>query len=94
MVIVTGQVPGAQTSRSAFFNYDVSGATTVAPNDLNAFIFITGAHSGSGSESGAQASAVSFVTVNAGSNIFTMDVKEIGGSTNITNRTITVIPLG
>jgi len=88
LVTLTGYVE--INNDTAYMSFAVSGATTMAAADATALRFAT-----SSAGSGNQASATYVVTLNSGSNTFTLQYKS--GSVNHTatfaNRNIIVIPV-
>ena len=93
MVVVSARLTGS-TVQQVFASYAISGATTVSASDTWA---IMNAGDGmSGAKWPLQMSYVSYQTVTAGSNTFTMQFRSGQGGQDVTaeNRQITVIDLG
>lgn len=78
-------------SGSALASYAISGATTLAASDAWA---IRNGEDGGGATAWMAMSYVSYQTVTAGSNTFTMQFRTFGDTCNFSNRQITVIDLG
>jgi hypothetical protein len=72
-------------------SYSISGATTIAASDTWAIVSGTDQ---AGESQQLSCSYVSYQTVTAGSNTFTMLFKTTGGTATFSNRQITVIDLG
>jgi len=90
MVIITGLIDPA-AGDIGFMGFAVTGATTQAAADDRALIREHGSSSGTGY---VQASTVVIITnLTAGTNTFTLQYKQSGGSSAFANRTISVIPL-
>ena len=86
MVIVTANISVGNNDQGNE-SFAVSGATTLAASDVNALIY----HSFT---SVSQGSTVTYLTVNAGVNVFTLQQeRNAGGTVTMSNRTISVIPL-
>jgi hypothetical protein len=90
LVIISAGV-NAQSSNPRYFSYAISGATTRAASDTWAMFSST---DGLGESQAMQCSYVSYQTVTAGSNTFTMQFRVTGGTGTYANRQITVIDLG
>jgi hypothetical protein len=89
LVIVTGEITPASNEQGNL-SFDVSGATTVAAADANAVIRSAGSSTGTGA---VQASTVTYLTVTAGTNVFTLDQDRTAGTVTMSNRKISVVPL-
>jgi hypothetical protein len=92
MVIVSSGNTNADVGQGAYASYAVSGATTIAVSDT----WASGADEIARGLATDQQSYVSYQTVTAGSNTFTMQFRSVGaGSTAyFKNRQLTVIDLG
>jgi len=91
LVIVTANI-AATSELEGLESFAVSGSTTLAPTDEWAVARSAGADS---SSSGVQASTVTYLTVTAGSNTFTLEQLRFGtgGTVLMSSRSIQVIPL-
>jgi len=93
LVIISSSIQGSG-SNAHHASYAISGATTVSSSDT--WAIVNSGDGGAGSKQILQMSYVSYQTVTAGSNTFTMQFRSGGGSETATfkNREITVIDLG
>jgi hypothetical protein len=93
LVMISCLIQGAD-QRDVFASYAVSGATTLAASDT--WSIMNSGDSGTGTKQRLQMSYVSYQTVTAGSNTFTMQFRTSNASNTATfaNRQITVIDLG
>jgi hypothetical protein len=92
LVIVSARCKGASMTRASA-SFAISGATTVAAAD--SWSVMQQGKDGDGNDEAAQMSYVSFQTVTAGSNTFTMQFSSSNGSTaTFSNRQLIVIDLG
>jgi hypothetical protein len=92
LVIVTADII-PDSGRSGDVSFAVSGATTLLANDDWAVQRWAGIASSTG---GVQASTVTYLTVTAGTNTFTLEQRRdgsAGGTVSMANRRIQVIPL-
>ena len=90
LVIVTASETNAGSSGGAFMGFAVSGATTVAASDTQAFSFVNGGNQAQT----VQASGTFYVSgLTAGSNTFTAKYRGTVGTATFVNRSITVVPL-
>ena len=80
------------TQQGNFASYAVSGATTISASD--AWAIQNQGDGGVGNKNQMQMSTVSYQTVTAGSNTFTMQFRGDGQTATFRNRQITVIDLG
>lgn len=91
LVIVSADSRPPQSDGDAFASYAISGATTLAASDAWAF---HNSPDAGGIQQWVGASYVSYQTVTAGSNTFTMQFRSSGGTQTFRNRQIIVIDLG
>lgn len=89
LVIVTCQLFNNGANNGSFMGFAVSGATTTAAADATALEYDQNANA----SNALRASAMYYVTVNAGSNTFTAKYRVTAGTGTFAARTITVIPL-
>ena len=90
LVIVTSSETNGGTLGGAFMGFAVSGATTVAATDTQAFSFVNGGNQAQT----VQGSGTFYVSgLTAGSNTFTAKFRATVGTATFANRSITVIPL-
>lgn len=88
LVTVTGRVINNTAGQNTYINYDVSGATTIAANDDNAYMFTCPVINYS-----QQGSSTMLLTgLTPGTNTFTMKYRVTGGTGTVDNRRLTVIP--
>jgi hypothetical protein len=91
LVIVGARIQMAALNQTVFMSFAVSGATTVAANDIYA---IQAMSPGGEFEPGKQMSYASVITgLTAGSNTFTAKYKVSGSTGTWLNRQIIVVPL-
>ncbi len=91
MVIVSSGNTSGTVGFGAYASYAVSGATTIAVSD----VWATGMDEIARSTATDQQSYVSYQTVTAGSNTFTLQFRAVGGGTAyFKNRQLTVVDLG
>jgi len=91
LVIVGARIQVAALTQTVFMSFAVSGATTVAANDIYA---IQATSPGGEFESGKQMSYASVITgLTAGSNTFTAKYRVSGSTGTWLNRQIIVVPL-
>jgi len=90
LVIISSAIGNSNTGERRV-SYSVSGATTIAASDT--WAIFSGADN-AGESQALAASYVSYQTVTAGSNTFTMLFKIASGTGTFSNRQITVIDLG
>lgn len=92
LVIITSQIQPTAVDQSALMSYAVSGATTIAANDKFC-LFIRG--SGTNGQNMFRASSAFMIeNLTAGSNTFTAKYRVVAGTSEYTNRQITVIDMG
>jgi hypothetical protein len=92
LVIVSGYIFPQGSGNAGYISYAISGATTTAVSDT--WALVTEIDSNNDVDQ-MGASYVSYQTVTAGSNTFTLQFKTNGGgTTNFKNRQIIVIDLG
>jgi hypothetical protein len=90
LVIVTSSETNGGSSGGAFMGFAVSGATTVASSDTQAFSFVNGGNQAQT----VQGSGTFYLSgLTAGSNTFTAKFRATVGTATFANRSITVIPL-
>jgi hypothetical protein len=90
LVIVTSSETNSGSSGGAFMGFAVSGSTTVAASDAQAFSFVNGGNQAQV----IQGSGTFYVSgLTAGSNTFTAKYRATVGTATFANRSITVIPL-
>ena len=88
LVIVTVESWNTTIGNSQLADFAVSGATTRAASDLTALRSV-----GSDTNQSVRASAVTLVTLTAGSNTFTVKYRVNAGTGQFVNRTLIVVPL-
>lgn len=89
VVVLTADVANSTVNAGGYMSVDVSGATTIAGNDIRALRLVSDVASNRN-----RASAMARVTVTAGSNTFTAKYKTTGsGTATFRDRDILVIPL-
>ena len=92
MVVVGAYIAWSNNFNNVRASYEISGATTLSASDENCiWTYIDDA---GGNTRKWQMSYVSFKTVTAGSNTFTMKFRADGGTATFANRTLAVIDLG
>jgi len=90
LVLTTAYIYTASASAGTM-DFDISGATT---RSATAATRLAGTNDNIGSSNGTRSTAVTFLTVTAGSNTFTAKYFKRGTSATFDNRSITVIDLG
>jgi hypothetical protein len=88
LVLITANMQNDTIGDATLTSFDVSGATTIAASDQNALWYVAPTANLQGQFGGCFP-----VSLNAGSNVFTMDGRVTGGTGHWINRQLAVIPI-
>lgn len=88
LIIVTADITNNTAGQSGRMTFEVSGASTVAANDIRA-LRVTVA---TGGANNTRASVVTSLALTGGSNTFTSKYRASGNTASFANRRITVMP--